>query len=195
MSLCLYELSKNHEAQRKAQEEIDKVLATHQNINYDMMMDLKYLECCIDETLRKYPPAPFLIRECSKSYKIPNTELMIAKGTPVIIPLFGLHRDSDIFDDPLKFIPERFENSPTGEGKSKGLFYAPFGDGPRVCIGQRMGKLTSKIGLFLLLSKFNFRCTDELKKSEVEFSSKQFVLTLKNDINIKVSLRENKNFY
>ena len=80
ISLCLYELSKNQSLQRKVQKEIDGALKCG-GFSYDLMTQLKYLECCFDETLRKYPPAPFLIRECTKNYQI--NDLIIEEGTPV----------------------------------------------------------------------------------------------------------------
>lgn len=135
MSLCLYELSKNQSLQRKVQTEIDEALKSN-DFNYDLMTQLKYLECCFDETLRKYPPAPFLIRECTKRYQM--DDLVIEEGTPIIISSFGLHRDSAIYEDPLLFKPERFLESSNGGGVSSGLFYIPFGDGPRICIGSNI---------------------------------------------------------
>lgn len=193
MVLCLFELSKNQDLQRKVQMEIDEILKGRDSseVDYDLMSNLKLLDCCIAETLRKYPPAPFLIRECTKTYSIPDTKLVIEKGTSLIISCFGLHRDPDIFEDPLTFKPERFLESSTGEGKAAGLFYLPFGDGPRICIGMRMGRLTSRLALFLLLSQFNFELDNEkIAENELEFSPKQFVLTLKDDVNLRVSLRK-----
>lgn len=191
IALCLYEMAKNQHLQRTVQEEIDQAIRARESneVNYDLMMNLKYLESCIDETLRKYPPAPFLIRECTKTYRVPDTDLIIERGIPIIISSFGLHRDPEIFDEPLAFKPERFLNSSTGEGKAVGLFYLPFGDGPRICIGMRMGKLTTKLGLFLLLSKFNFEFLTGIPKNELTFCPQQFVLTLKDDMNLKVSSR------
>lgn len=189
IALCIHELSKNQFLQRKVQHEIDQVFTAGQDVNYDLMSELKFLDCCIDETLRLYPPAPFLIRECNRTYCIPSdhSNLFIEKGTPIIISTFGLHRDPDIFEDPLTYTPERFLKNSNGNGKANGLFYLPFGDGPRICIGMRMGKLTAKLGLMVLLAKFNFEFLD--KAPEVKFSPKQFVLTLMDDINLKVTLR------
>lgn len=189
MALCLYELSKNQKLQRKVQFEIMQVSNRHESVNFELMSELKYLDCCIDETLRKYPPAPFLIRECTKMYQVPETDLVIEKGTPIIISSFGIHRNPDIYEDPLCFKPERFFDSPTGGGKAKGIFYLPFGDGPKICIGMRMGKMMVKMGLYFLLSKFNFEFADvKEQERELTFSPKQFVLTLKDDMNLKVSL-------
>jgi cytochrome P450 family 6 len=125
MALCLYELSKDQSLQQKVQNEIDKVLEKRKKIDFDMMSDLKYLECCIDETLRKYPPAPFLIRECGKSYHIPDSNLVVEKGTPLIISTFGLHRDPDYFPNPETFDPERFIEG--NIDKIQPFTYLPFG--------------------------------------------------------------------
>ncbi|CRL02226.1 CLUMA_CG015167, isoform A [Clunio marinus] len=193
MALCLYELSRNKELQEKAQYEIDQALKrSSDDISYEIMSELKYLENCIDETLRKYPPAPFLIRECIKTYDVPGTDHVIEKGTPIIISSFGIHRDPEIFENPLKFNPERFNINSTGDGKANGLFYIPFGDGPRICIGMRMGKMIAKLGLTLLLEKFNFEIFGKSHENELEFSPKQFVLTLKDDMDFKVTLRNSK---
>jgi hypothetical protein len=52
----------------------------------------------------------------------------------------SIHRDSEIYENPHDFIPERFMDSPTGNSKldnqKSAIFYSPFGDGPRHCIGE-----------------------------------------------------------
>lgn len=138
MSFCLYELAKNPDVLQKVQEEVDKVFKTAgpDGITYELLDQLTYLELCVNETLRMYPPIPFLFRKCLNDYKVPDSDLVIPKGTSVFIPLFGLQRDPKIYENPMQFKPERFLNSPNGNGNSKGLFYMPFGDGPRNCIGK-----------------------------------------------------------
>jgi cytochrome P450 family 9 len=66
--------------------------------------------------------------------KIPyiyKSQLDSRKKSGIFIPVIGLHRDPQIYDNPMEFRPERFLDSPHGHGKVKGLFYLPFGDGPR----------------------------------------------------------------
>lgn len=85
------------------------------------------------ETLRKYPPVPFISRRCLKDYIIPNTDVEIEKGIEVLIPILGLHRDPEYYPEPEKFIPERFSDE---EKQIRFPFtYLPFGEGPRMCIG------------------------------------------------------------
>lgn len=190
MSYCLLEFAKNLRLQKKVQDEIDGVLkkAGIGNLTYEMLNEMKFLECCIDETLRKYPSAPVLFRECTKDYKIDN--LVIPKGSSIFIPVLGFQRDPKIFDNPLEFRPERFLNSSNGGGNSDGCFYMPFGDGPRNCIGTRLGKLTVKLGLVTVLSKFSVRLEDnEMANKELEFSPSSFILAPLKDYNLKIESR------
>ncbi|KAL7017107.1 hypothetical protein ACKWTF_010250 [Chironomus riparius] len=193
MQLCLYELCKNQNIQRKVQQEIDQVMKSSESkeITYDLLHQLKYLECCVDETLRKYPIIPIHFRESTKDYKIPNTDIVIDKGTAIYISLMGIQRDPDIYEDPMAFKPERFLNSTTGSPKvTKGLVYTPFGDGPRKCIGARMGKFQTLLGLYLLMSKYNVSFADEsLGKEELRYHASSLVLTPLEKFNFKVTAR------
>lgn len=189
MSNCLFEMAKNPEIQRKVHEEIDRVLEASgsKELTYDKLAELKYLDQCIDETLRKYPILPIIFRLCTEEYKVPDSNLTIPKDTGVFIPVLALHRDPEIYENPLKFKPERFENSTHGGGDHKGLFYMAFGDGPRNCIGMRMGKLTTKLGLVIIMSKYwiEFKDKSNMHK-EMEFDPRQFLLMPKENYSFKV---------
>ncbi|KAJ3618441.1 hypothetical protein MTP99_006436 [Tenebrio molitor] len=92
MTFALYELAKNQEIQKKVRHEMETVLARHDGkITYDSVQEMKYLNQVLDETLRKYPPIPFITRECVKDYKIPDQDIIIEKGTRVVVSIFGIH--------------------------------------------------------------------------------------------------------
>lgn len=195
LSLCLYELSKHPEVQAKIHEEIDSALrkSGDDGISYDILQELKYMEWCIDETLRKYPILPLLFRECSEDYKVPDTELVIPKGTGVMIPVLGLQRDPAIYENPMEFKPERFSKSSHGAGDAKGLFYLPFGDGPRNCIGMRLGKLTAKLGLMTVLANYTVELDDKsMMGKEIEFDKTQLLLIPAKSFKLKIVPRLRK---
>jgi cytochrome P450 family 6 len=85
------------------------------------------------ETLRKYPPATTLQRECNKSVRLHGTDVIVEKGTQVVIPVMALHHDPKYYPDPDRFDPERF--SEVEKKKRPHFSYLPFGEGPRICIG------------------------------------------------------------
>lgn len=129
LSFCLFEIARNPVIQKKVQEEIDRVFKSvgADGITYDTLSELKYLECCIDEALRKYPIVPVHFRTATREYKLSDSDLVVPKGASIMIPVMGFQRDPQIYENPMQFKPERFLNSSTGNGNSKGLFYTPFG--------------------------------------------------------------------
>lgn len=62
-------------------------------------------------------------------------QVSLEVGTPVIIPIRGLHLDEKYFPDPLTFKPERF--LPENKDTIPKFAYLPFGEGPRICLGNR----------------------------------------------------------
>lgn len=132
----MYELSINEEIQKKARESVIKVLEKNGNIyTYEAVNEMAYIEQCVNETLRKHSPALGTGRIAKEDYPIPNTNIVLEKGTAVIIPFSGIHLDSDIYPDPQKFDPNRF--SPEEVEKRHPYAFLPFGEGPRICIGMR----------------------------------------------------------
>ena len=121
----------------KVQEEIDEVMkdANSKELTYDMLGKMKYLECCIDEALRKYPIVPVIFRECTKDHTFSGTNWTIEKGTQIFMPILAIQRDPEVYDNPLEFIPERFENEVTNDGDNV-YKYIPFSAGSRNCIGE-----------------------------------------------------------
>ncbi|KAG5684478.1 hypothetical protein PVAND_013710 [Polypedilum vanderplanki] len=190
MNFCLFELTRNPEIQAKVHAELDRVCKSGDasDFTYELMGDLKYLDCCIDEALRKYPIVPILNRECTRDHTFENHNISLEKGTPIFIPLLGIQRDPEIYECPMEFRPERFLDSTNGNGRSTGIFYSPFGTGNRNCIvsGARMGKLQTKVGLATVLSKFRFEFVDKsYMYKDIEFDTRQFILTPKESIQLK----------
>lgn len=135
MNFCMYEICKNPEVQKKAHAELDNLLKSGDinDLTYDSLASMKYIDWCIDEALRKYPIVPILNREATKDHTFAGTNMKVEKGTPITIPVLGIQRDPEIYANPMEFRPERFENSSTGNPNAKGVCYMPFGDGPRNC--------------------------------------------------------------
>ncbi|XP_048513690.1 cytochrome P450 6a2-like [Athalia rosae] len=185
-AFCLYELSLNQNIQEKVATEINEVLNKFGDLTYDSIREMPYLHKVVSETLRKYPSLPTLNRECTKDIVLPVNGLRVTKGTSVIIPVFGLHRDPDTWPDPDKFDPERFSEESIAARHQ--YSYLAFGEGPRNCIGKRFGLVQTKIGLIGLLSKYRFTPGPDLK-IPMGINKGNFVLGPDDDITLRVEPR------
>ncbi|KAF2879260.1 hypothetical protein ILUMI_26906 [Ignelater luminosus] len=180
MSFCLFELALNANIQEKVRNEIFNTLKGYNGeITYEAITDLKYLGQVVDETLRKYPPASVIPRTCTEDYNIPETNVVIEKGTRLFIPIYALHHDEEYYPNPDVFDPDRF--SEENRNKRHPFTYMPFGEGPRICIGLRFGLIQTKIGLVTLLKNYRFSVSTRTK-IPLEIDPTNLVLSPKDGI-------------
>lgn len=97
-----------------------------------------------------------------------------------------MQRDEKYYEAPNRFDPSRFS-----EGKPSDLScpYMPFGSGKRDCIGRRLGKMQTKVGLLMMLQKCRYELQDHQKNCELEFASKLIFLAPKRHIHLHVFKR------
>nr|XP_969746.4 PREDICTED: uncharacterized protein LOC658247 [Tribolium castaneum] len=183
MTFALYELARNEKMQEKLRFEICQVLdKTGGQITYESLIEMKYLQQVIDETLRMYPPLPTLNRRCTKDYVLRDTNIIIEKDTPILISALGLHMDPEFFPKPEKFDPERFTEEKKKERHP--FVHLPFGDGPRNCIGLRFGVMQSKIGIITIIKNFKLTVSSNMKP--VQFNPYVFLLNINDKVLLQV---------
>ncbi|XP_045760427.1 cytochrome P450 6k1-like [Maniola jurtina] len=150
LSYCLHELAYHPEEQEKLYNEISK--AVNENgkdiLDYNNLVELKYLTACLHETMRKHTPVPYLDRLCQKEYTL-NEHVTIERGVPVFINVLAIHYNEKYFPDPEQWRPERFTSY--SEGDNLNFTFLPFGEGPRFCIGKRYGMMQMRAALAQLI--------------------------------------------
>ncbi|XP_058793083.1 cytochrome P450 6B1-like [Phymastichus coffea] len=158
ISHVLYELALHPLIQDKLREEIRGAIVRDGKLTYDNIKEMKYFDKIIKETLRKYPPFN-LQRRSAVDYTFEGTKVTIPKGTRLVIPVWGIQRDPNIWPDPDVFDPERFNEE--NEKVRHPMSYLTFGGGPRNCIGIRFSTLQMKIGIATLICKFKVDTCDK----------------------------------
>lgn len=98
-------------------------------------------------------------RSCTKACVI--KDIKIPKDSPIIIPVYSIHRDPSIYPDPEKFDPERF--SPAAKQSRNPYTYMPFGHGPHNCIGMRFAQMEMKLVLARILKKYRLEVGPDTK--------------------------------
>jgi cytochrome P450 len=141
--LCAFD----QDVQDKARAEAQSVLQGRTATAADLP-NLPYCRMIIDEALRLYPPAALVSRTAQAPDTLAGRE--VKKGDTVMIPIYALHRNALLWDDPDAFRPKRFAEKP------QRYAYLPFGDGPRICIGASFALQEAVIILATLLGKRRF---------------------------------------
>ena len=171
-------LLQHPEAMKRVHEELDEAIGLDNCIELESQLSkLQHLEAVIKETLRLHPPLPFLIPRCPSQTSTVGG-YTIPKGAQVILNVWTIHRDPDIWKDALEFRPERFL-SDAGKldywGGNK-FEYLPFGSGRRICAGLPLAEKMMMFMLASFLHSFEWRLPSG---TELEFSGKFGVVVKK----------------
>lgn len=153
-----YDLMVNPEVQEKLIAEIDQEIGQDQ-ANYDNAFRLKYLDMVVNETLRMHPPGVVISRTPNEDVEING--LKLKKGWSINIPVLALHYMTEYWEEPMKYMPERF--APENQANINQYAYLPFGVGPRNCVGMRLALLEVKMTLISLLQKYRVVKSSKLK--------------------------------
>ncbi|XP_057457864.1 dimethylnonatriene synthase-like [Lotus japonicus] len=141
-----------------AQQELDTNIGKDKWVQESDIKDLKYLQAIVKETLRLYPPAPLTgIREATEDCDVAGYP--VPKGTRLLINLWKLQRDPQIWSNPDEFQPERFLNAHEDISfQSQDFGFIPFSFGRRSCPGMTFGLQVLHLTLARLLQGFDI-CT------------------------------------
>lgn len=116
---------------------------------------------------------------CTKTYRVPNSNIVIHPNEFINIPAMGFHMDPDYYPEPEKFDPERFR--PEIKVKRHPMTFLPFGDGPRNCIGARLGQIVSKLAVATLISKFKVTL-NEKTTIPIRFKKRSLLLDIEGGV-------------
>lgn len=123
-----------------------RLLCEYEHAAAEQSEELVYTRQTISEALRIYPPAYMVTRVAAQDTRI--GEHKIKRGQRINIPIWAIHRNAAIWDNPHAFDPDRF-----GPDKPSPPRYAymPFGAGPRICIGTAFAMTEMSVILATLL--------------------------------------------
>jgi cytochrome P450 len=148
LSWTLFLLSQHPRVANDLLDELDSVL--HGDApRVEQLAELPLLERVIKESMRLLPPVPLNHRVAPAETELGGYTL--PAGTEVISSIYHTHRIPELYSEPARFRPERWEKFDPGP-----YAYNPFSAGPRMCIGAAFAMLELKIVLAVLLQRFRF---------------------------------------
>lgn len=144
------ELCQQPELLRRLQLEADSVLGGRLPRAADLPQ-LAFTRAVFEEAMRLYPPVPFAPRQAVADDELGGHH--VPAGALVLTSFFTLHRRRDLWPDPLRFDPGRF--MPECRKSLTPGAYAPFGAGPRTCLGNHFAIAEGQVLLATLAQRFD----------------------------------------
>lgn len=162
---AISELLKKPEVIAKATEELDRVIGRGRWVTEKDIPCLPYVDAIVKETMRLHPVAPLLVPRLSREdatvagYDIPA-------GTRVLVSVWSIGRDPELWEAPEEFMPERFLGSKL-DVKGQDYELLPFGSGRRMCPGYSLGLKVIQVSLANLLHGFEWSLPDGMTREEL----------------------------
>jgi len=147
----------------RLREEINQVIKSDENITPENMKKLPYLDCIMTESYRMFNSVPYTFqRKVDENMTVGGVP--IAKGTLLDMSWINFLHSPEYFENPLEFIPERWEKEETK--KHQQLVSMIFSSGPRSCIGKNLALIEIKVMMIKLMQRYeNIIETDQHQRA------------------------------
>nr|AYM55655.1 cytochrome p450 [Croton stellatopilosus] len=144
----------NPKSMGKAKAELTSTIGPNRKVEESDIDNLPFLQAIVKETLRLHPPIPFLVpRRAMRDTKFMGYHIPV--NTQVLVNAWAIGRDPSVWDEPLRFKPERFIGSNV-DYKGQHYEFIPFGAGRRMCAGVGLGHRVLHLILGSLLHHFDW---------------------------------------
>lgn len=189
LTWALWALAHHPAIQTRLRQEIREVWTdASEDISFEELHDLAFLDRVTAEVMRLHPPVHSTNREPAQDAFIPLStpirqrdgrlldRVPVKKGQALIISIVTYNRRKDIWgDDAMEFKPDRWLNLPDAVSRN-GLpgGHLAFIAGPRNCVGSKFALTEFKVILAHLIRKFEFA---PLPSDLAQIRSKQVVVT------------------
>eukprot|EP01012_Entosiphon_sulcatum_P009533 TRINITY_DN15392_c0_g2_i1.p2 TRINITY_DN15392_c0_g2~~TRINITY_DN15392_c0_g2_i1.p2 ORF type:complete len:222 (+),score=45.64 TRINITY_DN15392_c0_g2_i1:804-1469(+) len=150
LTYALFLLAREQPKQQLARDEVLRVLNGREDLAFEDLSRIPYVDAVVQEALRLYPTVPTWTRIAATETTIGGYN--IPKGGLVLINNVAIGQNPVHFPDPKEFRPERWlQNAPTDA-----FAHLPFGGGNRVCPGKRFAIQEASVVLAALLQRCSF---------------------------------------
>lgn len=148
---------------KKLRDEINSVVGPNRLVRESDIPNLPYLHTVVKETLRLHPPSPVVLRASIEDCQINGFD--VKANTRMLVNVYTIQRDPNLWKDPEEFIPERFAanhnaNSSQMEMKGQIFNFFPFGSGRRGCPGVTLALAVVQSSVAVLVQCFDWKAKD-----------------------------------
>lgn len=155
LTYVLWALGRHRELRERVAAEVDTL--GDRALTPDDVERLGYTVQVLREALRLCPPAPTGSRMATRDVEVDG--FRVESGTMVALGRMAVQRDPSLWEDPLRFDPDRFSPQ-RSEGRDRWQ-YVPFGGGPRSCIGDHFAMLEATLALASIVRRMDISSLED----------------------------------
>ncbi|KAL0793110.1 hypothetical protein Bca101_064487 [Brassica carinata] len=173
IEFTMAELLNKPDIMKRAQQELDEVVGKDKIVEESHIPKLPYILAIMKESMRLHPVVPLLIPHRPSETTV-VTGFTIPRDSKILINVWAIHRNPDVWENPLEFDPNRFLDK-SYDFNGNDFNYIPFGSGRRMCAGIAMGERVVLYNIATLLHSFDWK----LPHGETIKVEEKFGITLK----------------
>ncbi|WP_405605216.1 cytochrome P450 [Streptomyces sp. NBC_01410] len=151
LSWAMHHLAEHPEVERELLMELDKVVGDRP-VGFADVPQLPSITRVLDEVIRLHGVVS-LMRRTTESVTIGG--YVLPADTEVLLSLYALHRNPELYPDPDRFDPDRW--LPEQAARRPREHVVPFGAGNRKCIGDKFAWMEATITLATILPRWKLR--------------------------------------
>ncbi|PIN03868.1 Cytochrome P450 CYP2 subfamily [Handroanthus impetiginosus] len=177
----------------KSYEELDRVVGKSRLVDESDLSKLNYVKACVKEVFRLHPVAPFNLPHVSTKDTIVGG-YFIPKGSHVMLSRHGLGQNPRVWEDSLKYKPERHIVDEASEVLlvNPELHMLSFSTGRRGCPAVMLGSTMTTILLARLIQGFNWTTPE---KSSIDLIESEHSMSLNKPLIAHASPRLDEDVY
>lgn len=162
MTWLFYALSRNVHVEKEL---VNEIMCRFKDGEFEHLKDMKYLQACICETMRLYPPVSWDSKHAVNDDVLPDGTPVRAGDRVTYFP-YGMGRMESLWGvDRLEFRPDRWFDCEADENEEMLLKlkevssykYPVFHAGPRVCLGKGLANVQMSYVVALILNRFEIK--------------------------------------
>lgn len=152
LTWTLYLLAKHPHVLNKLRDELQSLNGRTPSV--EDMQSLVYTRAVLNESMRLRPPVGVMMRKIAQETEIDGFRLK--SGSLVFYSIYNIHHNSELWDKPEEFLPERFLTQ-----ENRRFSFIPFGTGERICIGSHFAMLESQLLLSMIIQQYGLQLIDD----------------------------------
>ncbi|KAK3012153.1 hypothetical protein RJ639_010452 [Escallonia herrerae] len=165
---AMTELLLNPSIMANLRQEVSDSVGSKGKIEESEILELPYLQAVVKETMRLHLSVPFLVpHKTETSVKLKGYE--VPPNTQILVNAWAIARDTENWENPMHFLPERFLKS-EADFKGQHFSFLPFGSGRRMCPGIPLAQRVVSLMIASLVYHFDWKLphsTSELDMNDI----------------------------